>query len=219
MSEEKQEVVAESTDVKETQEQSADPNKEKAGLQEALIAERRKRQEAEYKNKYLEQQYKQVASQYQTKKPDTEDEDDEYTREIKQYTETRVQAGIKKALEDQYIQNNPHIVEQDSNTGETWLEKNLAPILQKKPWLALGIQNAENRYARAMEIIEDYTPKKQPVSEDNRKRLEENSQKPGSPAGVAKSGNTSQINRFANMSRKEFSEYRASLRGRPPNIK
>jgi len=98
------------------------------------------------------------------------------------------------------------------------LEKSLAPILQKKPYLADVIKNADNRYARSMEIINDYTPKATPENE-NRKRMEENANKPGNPAGVAKSSNLNKIEQIRNMSRKEFSEYRASIRGKTPNIR
>lgn len=221
MSEETQEAVAESQEAVEHTEQGAknvDENREKTGLQEALIAERRKRQEAEYRSRFLEQQYQNYASQFKTKQAD-QDDDDEYTKELKQYTESQIQNGIKQALETQFIRQHPHIVEQDPETGQTWLEQKLSPILQKKPWLAQGIQMAENRYERALEIIEDYTPKSEPRHEEAKKKLEENASKPGSPAGVAKSGNLSSINKFKNMSRKEFSEYRAKILGKPPNIR
>lgn len=219
MSEDKEEVVAELPETAENKEQEKlEENREKTGLQEALLAERRKRQEAEYRNQFLEQQYKNFANQHKTKQVEEEEEDD-YTKELKNYTEKQIQERLKQTLEQQFIRQHPYIVDQDPNTGETWLEKKLGPILQKKPWLAQGIQTAENRYERALEIIEDYSPKQDQKVDDNKKRIEQNSSKPGSPAGVAKSNNIQTVNKFKNMSRKEFSEYRAKTLGRPPNIK
>lgn len=220
MSEEKQEVAAELPETADNTQQEQEKlvdNREKTGLQEALIAERRKRQEAEYRNQFLEQQYKNFASQHKVKEP--AEEEDEYTKELKNYTEKQIQDRLKQTLEQQFIRQHPHIIEQDTETGETWLEKKLGPILQKKPWLAQGIQTAENRYERALEIIEDYSPKQDYKVEENKKRIEQNNSKPGSPAGVAKSNNIQTVNKFKNMSRKEFSLYRAKMMGRPPNIK
>lgn len=227
MTEETKEAVAESSQeeaqdaAKEVgeqgQEQGQTQEREKSGLQEALIAERRKRQEAEAYNKYMQQQMQAYQSQVQTRQPEQVEEEDEYTKELKQYTETRIQQGIKQTIEQQFIQQNPQLVEIDPVSGRTWLEEKLEPILRKKPYLAQAIQSAENRYARALEIIDDYTPKS--AANDTRKRLEENSQKPGNPAGVAKSGNMNKVEALKNMSRKEFSEYRAKMRGRAPNIR
>ncbi len=187
--------------------------KEKAGLQEALVAERRKRQDAESYTRIIQQQYQ--ASQ--TRAPEPKEEEDEYTRDLKRDTKQQIHAGIKQSVENQFIQSNPQLLEQDSVTGRTWLEEKLEPILRKKPYLAQVIKQSENRYARAMEIIDDYTPKD--LGNDTRKRLEENAQKPGSPAGVAKSGNLSKLAQINKMSRREFSEYRAGIRGKAPNIR
>ena len=202
------------TQAQETQEA---PQKEKAGLQEALLAERRKRQEAEALNKYLQQQNQNYQAQYNTKQAVPQEEEDEYTREIKQYTEAKVQQGIRESMERQYMSSHPEMLEQDPVSGRTMLEEKLEPILKKRPYLAQAIQAAENRYAMAMEIINDWSPKGQ--SEENRKRLEENASKPGNPAGVAKSANLNQLEHIKGMSRKEFSEYRAKIRGRAPNIR
>ena len=210
----KEEAAVTSDSQQESNEPTANFEREKSGLQEALLAERRKRQELEAQNKYL-QQYQQMASQYQSKEP--EDDEDEYTKEIKQYTQQQIQQNLQSALEKQYLDANPNILEQDPLTGKTWIEAKLEPILAKKPYLSSVISQAENRYARAMEIIDDYTPK----SSDNevRKKLDENGNKPGNPAGVAKGAGVSKLESLRSMSRKEFSEYRAQLRGRRPNIK
>lgn len=228
MTEENQEAVAESSQEEaqdatqtggeqEQQEQGQVQEKEKSGLQEALLAERRKRQEAEAYNKYMQQQMVAYQSQVHTRQPEPQDDEDEYTKELKQYTEQRIQHGIKQTVEQQFIHQNPQLVEIDPVSGRTWLEEKLEPILRKKPYLAQAIQSAENRYARALEIIDDYTPKS--IANDTRKKLEENQQKPGNPAGVAKSGNMGKLEALKNMSRKEFSEYRAKMRGRAPNIR
>jgi len=221
MTEETQETVAESSNEEaqvatEDNQQTQQPPSEEKGLKDALIAERRKRQETEAYNKYLQGKMQTFESQFQAKQPEVDDED-EYTKELKRYTEQQIQKGIKQTLENQFLQSNPQILEQDPVSGRTWLEEKLEPILRKKPYLAQAIQSAENRYARAMEIIDDYTPKE--PSNDTRKKLEENAQKPGSPQGVARSGNLNKVEQLRKMSRKEFSEYRAGLRGRAPNIR
>lgn len=197
----------------EEQPQAETQDREKAGLQEALVAERRKRQDAEAYSRVLQQQYQ----AFQTKKPEVQEEEDEYTRDLKKYTAQQIQSGIKQSLENQFIQANPQLLDQDPISGRTWLEEKLEPILRKRPYLAQAIQQAENRYARAMEIIDDHTPKDR--SNDTRKRLEENAKMPGNPAGVAKSGNLNKLEQLNKMSRKEFSDYRAGLRGRQPNIR
>jgi len=192
--------------------------KEKTGLQDALVAERRKRQDAESFNRILQQQNQ----AYQTKQPVVQEEEDEYTKDIKNYTSNQIQIGIKTAIERQYIQSNQQMLEQNPVTGKTWLEEKLEPILRKKPYLASAIQSAENRYARAMEIINDYTPNNNAridENSDSRKRIEENSNQPGNPSSMAKSANTNKIESLRSMSRKQFSDYRAKLRGRAPNIK
>lgn len=202
----------ETANVKPSKAEQKAPEKEKTGLQEALLAERRKRQEAEYKSRVLEQQltsHQRPAQQ--------EEEEDEYTRDLKQYTESKIQTGIKQALEREYLAQNSYLLEQDPVTGQSWMEAQLAPILQKKPYLADVIQTAENRYARAVELINDFTPEKHvPETE---KRLEENQAKPGNPAGLAKTGSMDSLQHLKNMSRKDFSKYRAQVRGRAPNIR
>lgn len=196
-------------------EAEAEISKEKAGLQEALLAERRKRQEAEAYNRFLQQQSQ--AMQQHVRQPEPQEEEDEYTRELKTYANSQIKQGIQSALEQQYVNSNPQLVEISPTTGRTWLEDKLEPILRNKPYLAQVIQSAENRYARAVEIIDDYTPKS--ADNETRRRLEENANKPGHPAGVAKGGNSENITGIKNMSRKEFSEYRAKLRGRQANIR
>jgi len=216
MTEEQKEAVAEPQEQQAPTGEQAQPEREKAGLQEALVAERRRRQDAERYSKYLEEQQKAFQMQSQTKQP--EEDEDEYTKELKKYTESQIQNGIKSALEREYIAKNPQLVDINPETGRTWLEDKLEPILQKKPYLAMALKEAPNRYARAVEIIEDYSPKTY-GGEDAKKKLEENAVKPGNPAGVTKSGGRSELEQISKMSRKEFSAYRASLRGKAPNIR
>lgn len=196
--------------------EAQDFQKEKTGLQDALVAERRKRQDAESFNRVLQQQ-----QATQNKQPVVQEEEDEYTRDMKKDTATQIQQGIKSALERQYIQSNQKMLEQDPVTGITWLEEQLKPILRKKPYLAAAIDSAENRYSRAMEIINDYTPNNagNEDNSDSRKRIEENANQPGNPGSMAKSGNPNRMENLRNMSRKQFSDYRAKLRGKAPNIK
>lgn len=204
------ETVAESTEAVETgnetveQVKQAAPEKKMVPL-EALEAERRKRQDAEYKAQW-ERQQMEAALQQQKQQP--EEDEDEYTQQLKKYVDNGIATATKNTIESVYVQEHPDVIER--------VQAELEPILQRKPWLTSVIQQAPNRWARAMEIIEDYAPKKEEPTQSKRV---ENANKPGHPAQMAKTRNLSKLESLNKMNRKEFSEYRASLRGRRANIR
>ena len=169
----------------------------------ALEAERRKRQEAEQQAQWLYQQMNAAQAQYQTSLPSKDDDEDEYTKEIKDSLRREVQQEFKSYAEQQFLSQNPDATQA--------LQEHLPRILQQKPWLADVIQSAPNRYARAMEIINDYAPRSAPIL-DSKRRIDENAQKPGSAQGVGKTSQLSKLEMLSKMSPKEFSEYRKRIR-------
>lgn len=195
MGEENQEVVvAEQPNV--DQHQNDHIEEEKTVPLKALQAERRKRQEAEYQTKWLQEQLEAA----QKRSPEESNDSEELlTRgDYAKMSQSQLQEFKRQTLEESFRSQHPEI--------EEAIQNDLPEILKKKPWLAHAIQNSPNRYQTAFEIIQDYKPRSQNVS----KRLEENQNKPGSPAGIGKSGSVQKsVNQ---MSKKEFREYRASLR-------
>lgn len=188
--------------------QEAPPEEPKQVPLKALEEERRKRQDEARRAKEAEERYWRLQEQLEAAKKSQEPEEDEYTREMKQYVQSVVAQNTRTALEKQYLAQNPQCYDA--------IQNKLPSILEKKPWLAAGIQNAENRYQAAMEIINDFSPKDESQA---RKRLEENAKKPGNPAQSGKNSNLNHLEALKGMSRKEFSEYRAKLLGRRPNIR
>lgn len=164
----------------------------------ALQAERRKRQDAEYQTQWMQEQLK-TAQGAQQKPADDGDElltKSDYTR----MTGIQLAELKRQTLEETFLQDHPDIVDA--------VETDLPEILKKKPWLAHAISNSQNRYKTAHEILQDYKPK----GENVRKRIQENSEKPGSPTSVGKGGEI--VRDLSKMSRAEFSVYRKELRAK-----
>lgn len=177
---------------------------------DALEAERRKRQEAEYQAKWYAQQIAQLQSQG-TQKQKKEPEEDEYTRQIKEEIRRDLHIETQSRLEARYLADHPEVADA--------IQSKLAPILQKKPHLSYAIQHAENRYAEAMDIISKYSP--QPANDAVKKQIEKSKTMPGSPASTGKPGGISKSEMLDRMvkNKREFSQYRAKLRGKAPNIR
>ena len=171
---------------------------------EALEAERRKRQSAEAERNWANEQ----AQSRQKQDEPQEEEDDEYTREITQKVELRLHQKQRAQSETEWIANNPEAVER--------MKREWPQLKKRKPYLEQSVDNAPNRYARAWEILQDYTPPPQASSEADR-RVEENKKVPGNPAGAAKA--VTPKNPGEGMSRAEFSRWRAVNRGVQPNIR
>lgn len=208
MSEESQEQVVETPEAVEAQaetETSAEVRSEadKQVPLSALEAERRKRQEAEQQAQWLYQQMNAAQAQYKTQQPSQDDDEDEYTKEIKDSLRREVRQEFKSYAEQQYLSQHPEATQA--------LQEHLPRILEQKPWLTEVIKNAPNRYARAMEIINDYAPRSAPTPE-SRRRIEENAQKPGSPQGVGKTSQLSKLEMISKMSPEEFRDYRKRVR-------
>ena len=172
----------------------------------ALEAERRKRQDAEAKN----QVYQDFLMKQESKEVPQEQEDPTALVEKRVLNETTA-ASERRILETLYQDMNPKAVQE--------INKYLKPILEKKPWLAQSVDTAQNRYARAYEIVQDYmhllddkTPAR---SNQDGKRIIQNAQKPRSPVEVGKSARPEGMEFLKSIQgKKEFREYRQKvLRG------
>jgi hypothetical protein len=183
-----------------------DENQE-SGLKEAMIAERKKRQEEKRRADEAEYRLRMLEAQAQQKQQAPAEEDDEYTQEITQKLERKMEAKLRKQAEDRTL----------AKAGMTQQEivEKLEPILKKRPMLTVAIDQSPNRIAEALQIIEDYSPK-EPQSHGE-KRIEENLNK--SSQSSNKTDNLKQVNKFNGMSRAEFSKRRAEMLGRRPNIR
>lgn len=170
----------------------------------ALEAERRKRHEAEYALRLKDQVQEPV-----------EEEDPNALVEKRYLQETNAMTK-REILETLYQDMNPEAVQK--------INQYLKPILDKKPWLAASVDTAQNRYARAYEIVQDYmhlvAPERKPqvkraAGPTDGQRIVQNANKPRSPADVGKSAQPQGTEYLKSIQGKaEFREYRQKvLRG------
>ena len=171
----------------------------------ALQAERRKRQDLEARAKVYEE------LMHSKGKPEEVEEDLNGIVEKKDLYANNASTK-REILETLYQDMNPEAVQK--------INKYLQPILEKKPWLASSVDNAQNRYARAYEIVQDYLHlvEEKPVvrgSNNDGQRIVQNSQKPRSPVEVGKSARPEGMQYLKSIQgKKEFRDYREKvLRG------
>lgn len=172
----------------------------------ALQAERRKRQELEARNHVYEEIMR------SKDQPPQEPEDPNALVEKHHLQEWNAQTK-RDILESIYQESNPEAVQK--------INKHLANILEKKPWLAASVDSAPNRYARAYEIVNDYLhlveekPAVRQSSNTDGQRIIQNSQKPRSPVDIGKSARPEGMEYLKSIQgKKEFREYREKvLRG------
>lgn len=177
----------------------------------AMLATRKKWQEAEQRAAKAEAA-QQIYQEQLQRAQDSFKEEEEDPRAIveKQHLKESNALTKREILESVYQDMNPEAV-QKINTY-------LKPILEKKPWLAESVDTAQNRYARAYEIVQDYLhlvePKpvvKSTASQDGRK-IVENAQKPRSPVEFGKSARPQGMEYLKSIQgKKEFREYRQKL--------
>ena len=116
----------------------------------AMIATRKKAQEAEeraLKAEAANQAYQQYIHKLGTPEEKEEEEDPNALVE-RQHLALNNAQNKRDILETLYQDMNPEAVQK--------INKYLKPILEKKPWLANSVDTAQNRYARAYEIVQDY---------------------------------------------------------------
>lgn len=209
MSEEEQEhtdeLAASEQSSGELQEESHEP---KMVPLAALQAERRKRQELEARA-----QLYQELMLAKEQKSDSQEEEDPNALVEKHLLKETTATTKREILETLYQDMNPEAVLK--------INKYLKPILDKKPWLASSVDTAQNRYARAYEIVQDYLhlveekpPIRQPGMTDGQ-RIIQNANKPRSPSEVGKSARPEGMEYLKSIQgKKEFREYRQKvLRG------
>lgn len=184
----------------------------------AMLATRKKTQEAELRAVKAEaalQAYQDHLNNLRASEAKPEEEED--PRAIVERKDLLANSALTKReiLEAVFQDSNPEAVQK--------INKYLKPILEKKPWLANSVDTAQNRYARAYEIVQDYihlveekTAVRQPSITDGQ-RIIQNSQKPRSPVEAGKSARPEGVEYLKSIQgTKEFREYRQKVRqGRP----
>ncbi len=192
-----------------TEVESTDEHKQTMVPLAALQDERRKRQELEARAQVYEELLRNKQESVQQEVPE---EDPNAIVERKDLQENTAHTK-REILETLYQDMNPKAVQE--------INKYLKPILEKKPWLAASVDTAQNRYARAYEIVQDYIhlvedkPVVRQSSNQDGKRIIENSRKPGSPVDIGKSARPEGMEYLKSIQgKKEFREYRQKvLRG------
>lgn len=184
----------------------------------AMLATRKKAQEAEeraLKAEAAAQAYQDYLNKLNAGKQEKEEEEED-PRAIVERKDLRENTAHTKRdiLETLYQDMNPEAVQK--------INKYLKPILEKKPWLAQSVDTAQNRYARAYEIVQDYIHlvEEKPAgrtqsSNMDGQRIIQNAQKPRSPVEVGKSARPEGMEYLKSIQgKKEFREYRQKvLRG------
>jgi len=171
----------------------------------ALQATRKKLQEAEARNQLYQEHLMRMK---EDKQEPQEDEDPNALVEKKTLQETTASTK-REILETLYQDMNPEAVQK--------INKYLNTILEKKPWLLETVQSAQNRYARAYEIVNDYMhlveekPRKQ-VNNMDGQRIVQNANKPRSPTEIGKSARPEGMEYLKSIQgKKEFREYRQKV--------
>lgn len=178
----------------------------------AMLATRKKAQEAEeraLKAEAANQAYQQYFNKMSTPEEKQEEEDPNALVE-RQHLAQNTANTKRDILETLYQDMNPEAVQK--------INKYLKPILEKKPWLASSVDTAQNRYARAYEIVQDYLhlveekPQGRQSNNQDGRRIIENAQKPRSPAEVGKSARPEGVEYLKSIQgKKEFREYRQKV--------
>lgn len=181
----------------------------------AVLATRKKLQEAELRAQKAEAEKEYVMRMHaQQSQPAAEPEEDPKALIERQDLRESTAQTKRDILETLYQDMNPEAVQK--------INKHLKSILEKKPWLASSIDTAPNRYARAYEIVQDYihlVEEKPPAKQSNGitdgQRIIQNAHKPRSPVEVGKSAQPKGMEYLKSVQgKKEFREYRQKvLRG------
>jgi len=178
----------------------------------AMLATRKKLQDAEaraIKAEASQQAYQEYLAGLKNQENQEPEEDPNALVERKHLYEANALAK-RDILETLYRDMNPKAVQE--------IDKYLGPILEKKPWLASSVDSAQNRYARAYEIVQDYLhlieekPKIKQSSSLDGKKIIQNAHKPGSPADIGKSARSQGVEYLKSIQgKKEFREYRQKM--------
>jgi len=203
-----------------SEQQNGDPQEDQQDGQKmvplsAMLATRKKLQEAEtraLKAEAAQQAYQQYLNKMNAPGEKEEEEDPNALVERQHLAQSTAHTK-RDILETLYQDMNPEAVQK--------INKYLKPILEKKPWLASSVDTAQNRYARAYEIVQDYMhlveekPLVRQSNSNDGRRIIENAQKPRSPSEVGKSARPEGVEYLRSIQgKKEFRDYRQKvLRG------
>jgi len=180
----------------------------------AMLATRKKLQDESSRADKAEAKAQAYQEHFEMLKAGEQKQEEEDPNAIVERKDLAVHSAHQKReiLETLYQDMNPEAVQK--------INKYLKPILEKKPWLATSVDTAQNRYARAYEIVQDYlhlveAPERKQSSNQDGKRIVENAHKPRSPAEVGKSARPEGTEYLKSIQgKKEFREYRQKvLRG------
>ncbi len=182
----------------------------------AMVATRKKWQDAEMrasKAEAAQQAYQEYVNRIQQGNREPQESEDPHAIVEKQHLKESTANTKRDILETLYQDMNPKAVQE--------INKYLKPILEKKPWLADSVDAAQNRYARAYEIVQDYMHlvEEKPVARTSNnqdgRRIIENAQKPRSPVEIGKSARPEGAEYLKSIQGKqEFRDYRQKvLRG------
>jgi len=172
----------------------------------AHIKERKKRQEAEQRNKFLEEFH--LKQMQATQQVDQEPDDSQYEpitkAELLQREKIARAETVRDVEERIWIKQNPEKL-------EAVLER-LPDFLKQRPNLTSAINEATNRYEEAWELMDKLTPRQKAALMAQPNKV--NRQAPNSPSSMPKSAAMGQSVNVMNMSDSEFAAWRQSKRTR-----
>lgn len=217
---EEEKVEEQNMEVAVSEQQSNEPQDEQMDEQKmvpltAMLATRKKLQDAEARAQKAEaaaQAYQDLMLKAKDGQEEVVEEDQSALVEKKHLLQANAQ-NKREILETLYQDMNPEAVQK--------INLYLKPILEKKPWLAQSVDTAQNRYARAYEIVQDYLHLVEPTkvapksANNDGQRIVQNANKPRSPVEVGKSARPEGMEYLKSIQgKKEFREYRQKvLRG------
>jgi len=179
----------------------------------AMLATRKKLQEAQAKASKADAKAELLYQELMRQKESVSQEPEDPTALVEKQTLKDATMATKREIMETLFQDmNPEAVQK--------IDLFLDPILKKKPWLAASVDSALNRYARAWEIVQDYQHlveekplnRKSGPSPSDAKKMVENANKPKSPADVGKSAQPAGMDYLKSIQgTKEFREYRKKL--------
>jgi hypothetical protein len=177
----------------------------------AMIATRRKLQDAQAKAQQADAKAELLYQELLKEKESKAQEPDDPTALVEKQTLKDVTQQTKREIMETLFKDmNPEAVHE--------IDIYLDSILKKKPWLANSVDSALNRYARAYEIVQDYKhlveekPSYKSTGPKDAKKIVENAAKPRSPVEVGKSAQPGGMDYLKSIQgKKEFREYRQKM--------
>jgi hypothetical protein len=167
----------------------------------ALQKERRKRQEAERRNKlYEDLQEKQLREQPQASPQEEEDLYEAATKSDLSKAEKQIMRAVD---ERSWIKNNPERAQE--------VNEKLQEFLKQRPNLASAIEAAQNRYEEAWTLMNALSPKQKALLKAPPAPKRE---APGAPSAVPKAAAMNQAVDFMSMSDSEYNAWRQTQRKR-----